>query len=207
MLETIKEGGWLMIPIFISSVVASAIILERLWSLDAKRILPKNLLPQVWVWLKNDQLDSIKLRKLHLSSPLGHILAAGLINYKDGKQAMTQAIERAAAETIRDLECYLSTLGIIAAVCPLLGLLGTVIGMIQVFGDIMFGVSAISSSLAGGISSALITTAAGLVVAIPAYIFHRYFVRKVELLILSLETESSKLVESIYSDNTIGVAA
>ena len=73
MLETIKEGGWLMIPIFISSVVASAIILERLWSLDAKRILPKNLLPQVWVWLKNDQLDSIKLRKLHLSSPLGHI--------------------------------------------------------------------------------------------------------------------------------------
>ena len=140
MLETIKEGGWLMIPIFISSVVASAIILERLWSLDAKRILPKNLLPQVWVWLKNDQLDSIKLRKLHLSSPLGHILAAGLINYKDGKQAMTQAIERAAAETIRDLECYLSTLGIIAAVCPLLGLLGTVIGMIQVFGDIMFGV-------------------------------------------------------------------
>ena len=207
MLETIKEGGWLMIPIFISSVVASAIILERLWSLDAKRILPKNLLPQVWVWLKNDQLDSIKLRKLHLSSPLGHILAAGLINYKDGKQAMTQAIERAAAETIRDLECYLSTLGIIAAVYPLLGLLGTVIGMIQVFGDIMFGVSAISSNLAGGISSALITTAAGLVVAIPAYIFHRYFVRKVELLILSLETESSKLVESIYSDNTIGVAA
>ena len=207
MLETIKEGGWLMIPIFISSVVASAIILERLWSLDAKRISPKNLLPQVWVWLKNDQLDSIKLRKLHLSSPLGHILAAGLINCKDGKDAMTRAIERAAAETIRDLECYLSTLGIIAGVCPLLGLLGTVIGMIQVFGDIMFGVSAISSNLAGGISSALITTAAGLVVAIPAYIFHRYFVRKVELLILSLETESSKLVESIYSDNTIGVAA
>ena len=84
-------------------------------------------------------------------------MAAGLINYKDGKDAMTRAIERAVAETIRDLECYLSTLGIIAAVCPLLGLLGTVIGMIQVFGDIMFGVSAISSNLAGGISSALIT--------------------------------------------------
>ena len=134
MLETIKEGGWLMIPIVMSSVVASAIILERLWSLDAKRISPKNLLPQVWVWLKNDQLDSVKLRKLHLSSPLGHILAAGLINHKNGKQAMTEAIERAAVETIRDLECYLSTLGIIAAVCPLLGLLGTVIGMIQVFG-------------------------------------------------------------------------
>ena len=188
-----------MLPILGCSILAAAIIVERFWSLDPNRVTPKNLLPQVWVWLKNDQLDSAKIRNLNLSSPLGHILAAGLSSRGDGKEAMTESTQRAGSLVIHEMESYLGALGVIAAICPLLGLLGTVTGMIQVFGEIMIGGAAIASPLAAGISSALLTTAAGLAVAIPAYVFHRYFSRRIEILILNLEQESSKLIESIYT--------
>ena len=199
MLEIMRSGGWLMLPILGCSILAAAIIVERFWSLDPNRVTPKNLMPQVWVWLKNDQLDSTKIRNLHMSSPLGHILAAGLSSRGDGKEAMTESTQRAGSLVIYEMESYLGTLGIIAAICPLLGLLGTVTGMVQVFGEIMTGGGAIASPLAAGISSALLTTAAGLAVAIPAYVFHRYFTRRIEILILNLEQESSKLIESIYT--------
>ena len=205
MLEIMRTGGWLMLPIILCSILATSIIVERLWSLGPHRVSPKNLLPQVWVWLKNDQLDATKLRKLHLSSPLGHILAAGLSCRRNGKEAMTESIERAAAQVIHEMESYLGVLGIIATICPLLGLLGTITGMIQVFGQVLAGTSAAASPLAEGISSALLTTAAGLTVAIPAYVFHRYFTLKIEMLTLNLEQESSKLIESIYTDKTIEV--
>ena len=199
MLEIMRSGGWLMLPILGCSILAAAIIVERFWSLDPNRVTPKNLMPQVWVWLKNDQLDSTKIRNLHMSSPLGHILAAGLSSRGDGKVAMTESTQRAGSLVIYEMESYLGTLGIIAAICPSLGLLGTVTGMVQVFGEIMTGGGAIASPLAAGISSALLTTAAGLAVAIPAYVFHRYFTRRIEILILNLEQESSKLIESIYT--------
>ena len=201
MIELMRAGGLLMIPIVICSVLITAIVIERLWTLDAKKVSPKNLVPQIWVWLKNDQLNSTKLKQLRESSPLGVILAAGLSSYKSGKDAMIESTETAASIVIHEMEYNLGTLGIIASICPLLGLLGTVTGMIQVFGETISS-SPATLSLAPGISSALITTAAGLIVAIPAYIFHRYFTRKIEILILNLEQETSKLITSIYTSET-----
>ena len=201
MIELMRAGGLLMIPIVICSVLITAIVIERLWTLDAKKVSPKNLVPQIWVWLKNDQLNSTKLKQLRESSPLGVILAAGLSSYKSGKEAMIETTQTAASIVIHEMEYGLGTLGIIASICPLLGLLGTVTGMIQVFGETISS-SPATLSLAAGISSALITTAAGLIVAIPAYIFHRYFTRKIEVLILNLEQETSKLITSIYTSET-----
>ena len=201
MIELMRAGGFLMIPIVICSVLITAIVIERLWTLDAKKVSPKNLVPQIWVWLKNDQLNSTKLKKLRESSPLGVILAAGLSSYKIGKDAMIESTETAASIVIHEMEYNVGTLGIVASICPLLGLLGTVTGMIQVFGETISS-SPATPFLATGISSALITTAAGLIVAIPAYIFHRYFTRKIEVLILNLEQETSKLITSIYTSET-----
>ena len=201
MIELMRAGGLLMIPIVICSVLITAIVIERLWTLDAKKVSPKNLVPQIWVWLKNDQLNSTKLKQLRESSPLGVILAAGLSSYKSGKDAMIESTETAASIVIHEMEYNIGTLGIVASICPLLGLLGTVTGMIQVFGETISS-SPATLSLAPGISSALITTAAGLIVAIPAYIFHRYFTRKIEVLILNLEQETFKLITSIYTSET-----
>tara|TARA_B100000959_G_scaffold176145_1_gene184380 strand:+ start:975 stop:1562 length:588 start_codon:yes stop_codon:yes gene_type:complete len=194
-----------MLPIILCSIVAIAIVIERFWTLSAARITPKYVLAQVWTWLKNNQLDSTKLRELRLSSPLGQILAAGLLSSKYGRQAMIDGIEQAAAQVIHDIERYLSALGTIAAITPLLGLLGTVVGMIRVFSEIMLQGTGNANALAGGISEALITTAAGLTVAIPTYIAHRFFMRRVESLVLNLELESIKLVDALHSDREVEV--
>ena len=203
MVEIIRAGGLLMLPIILCSIVAIAIVIERFWSLSASRITPKYVLAQVWTWLKNNQLDSSKLRELRLSSPLGQILAAGLLSSKYGRAAMIESIEQAAAQVVHDMERYLNTLGTIAAITPLLGLLGTVIGMIEVFTEIMIQGTGNANALAGGISQALITTAAGLSVAIPTYMFHRLFIRRVDSLVLSLEQESIKLVDALHSDRRV----
>ena len=200
MVEIVRAGGWLMFPILLCSIVAIAIVIERFWTLSATRISPKYVVAQVWTWLKNNQLDSTKLRELRLSSPLGQILAAGLLSSKHGRAAMIDSIEQTAAQVVHDMERYLNALGTIAAITPLLGLLGTVVGMIRVFSEIMLQGTGNANALAGGISEALITTAAGLPVAIPTYMFHRYFNRKVDSLVLSLEHESNKLVDAIHSD-------
>ena len=205
MVEIVSAGGWLMLPIILCSIVAIAIVIERFWTLSAARITPKYVLAQVWTWLKNNQLDSTKLRELRLSSPLGQILAAGLLSSKYGRQAMIDGIEQAAAQVIHDIERYLSTLGTIAAITPLLGLLGAVVGMIRVFSEIMLQGTGNANALAGGISEALITTAAGLTVAIPTYIAHRFFMRRVESLVLNLELESIKLVDALHSDREVEV--
>jgi biopolymer transport protein ExbB len=194
-----------MLPIILCSIVAIAIVIERFWSLSATRITPKHTLAQVWTWLKNNQLDSSKLRELRLSSPLGEVLAAGLLTSKHGRAAMIESIEQGAAQVIHDMERYLSTLGTIAAITPLLGLLGTVVGMIRVFNEIMLQGTGNANALAGGISEALISTAAGLTVAIPTYIWHRHFTRKVESLVLTLEQESIKLVDALHSDREVEV--
>ncbi len=205
MVEIVKAGGWLMLPIILCSIVAIAIIIERFWTLSAARITPKYVLAQVWTWLKNNQLDSAKMRELRLSSPLGQILAAGLLNSKYGREAMIESIEQAAAQVVHDMERYLNTLGTISAITPLLGLLGTVFGMIQVFSEITLQGTGNANALAGGISQALITTAAGLTVAIPTFMFHRYFTRKVDSLVLNLEQESIKLVDALHSDRKVEV--
>ena len=205
MIEIVRAGGWFMLPIILCSIVAIAIVIERFWTLNSNRITPKYVLAQVWTWLKNNQLDSAKLRELRLSSPLGQILAAGLLTSKYGRTAMVESIEQTAAQVVHDLERYLNTLGTIAAITPLLGLLGTVVGMIRVFSEIMLQGTGNANALAGAISEALITTAAGLSVAIPTFMAHRFFARKVDSLVLSLEQESMKLVDALHSDRKVEV--
>ena len=200
MLEMVTAGGWLMLPSLLCSVVALGICAERLVTLNPEKISPPHLLARVWTQLKNNEMDAPRLRTLRASSPLGAILAAGLGNAHLGREAMKSSIEEAASHVVHDLERYLNTLGTIAAVTPLLGLLGTVVGMIKVFTEIMAQGTGNASVLAGGISEALITTAAGLSVAIPALIMHRYFVGRIDAIVVSLEQETIKLVDALHGD-------
>jgi biopolymer transport protein ExbB len=203
--EIVIAGGWLMLPIILCSILAIAIVIERFWTLNVNRVAPRYAVGQIWTWIKNNELDSTRLRELRLASPLGQILAAGLLQARQGRDAMNSAISQSAAVVIHELERYLSTLGTIAAITPLLGLLGTVIGMIRVFTEIMVQGTGNPNALAGGISEALITTAAGLCVAIPAYACHRFFVRRVDTLVLALEQESGKLVDALHGDRRVDV--
>lgn len=198
MLEIVQSGGWLMVPILLCSIVAAAISVERLWTLQRSRITPKNLLAQVWGAIKTDDVDSQRLRELRAASPLGQVFAAGISNAKRGRDIMKEAMEEAAGQVSHSLERYLTSLGIIASVSPLLGLLGTVVGMIKVFTALMLEGAGNANVLAGGISQALITTAAGLSVAIPALIFHRFFMRRVDELVINMEQEASKLVDIMH---------
>lgn len=197
MLEIVQSGGWLMVPILLCSVIAAAICLERVWSLQRSRITPQNLLSQVWTALRNRELGADKLAELRASSPLGAVLAAGVANARRGREVMKEAMEEAAAQVTHDLERYLTTLGVIASIAPLLGLLGTVVGMIQVFNALMIEGAGNPGVLAGGISTALITTAAGLSVAIPALMCHRFFQRRIDDLVITMEQEAVKLVEML----------
>ena len=205
MFELVKSGGWLMLPIILCSIAVVAICIERYLALNPEKIAPKYLLADVWEWIKSNQLDANKLRELKSSSPLGRILAAGLSNTRQGRDIMKESVQEAASHVIHDLERYLNTLGTIAAVAPLLGLLGTVIGMIKVFTAIMLEGSGNAGVLAGGISEALITTASGLSVAIPALIMHRFYLRKIDEIVVELEQETTKLVDVLHSDRKVTV--
>jgi len=144
---------------------------------------------------------------LRADSPLGEILAAGLANSRHGREIMKECIEEAASRVIHELERYISTLGTIAAMAPLLGLLGTVLGMIDIFSAFMGSqMTANASVLAGGISKALVTTAAGLMVGIPAVFFHRFLLRRIDELVVGMEQEAIKLVEVIQGDREVEVA-
>jgi biopolymer transport protein ExbB len=200
LLEVVQAGGWLMLPIILCSIIAAAICVERLWSLKPSRIAPRHTLATVWGWLKKDEFDAKKLKTLRSGSPLGEILAAVLVNHRRGRGAMKESVEEAAGQVLHDLERYLTALGTIAAIAPLLGLLGTVIGMIDVFTVIRLQGTGDPNELAGGISEALITTAAGISVAIPSLIFHRMFTRRVDDLVLTMEQEANKLVELLHAE-------
>lgn len=204
MYEFVVAGGWMMLPILLCSVAALAICVERLWSLSPSKIAPQNLIAQVWVWIKEDDFDVERMRKLKMSSPLGYILAAGLTNSSQ-RDTMKESIEEAASHVIHDLERYLSPLGTVASITPLLGLLGTTVGMIKVFSEIMIKGTGDAQVLAGGISEALITTAAGLAVAIPALMMHRYFQRRIDGIVVQLEQQSLKLVDALHSNRQVDV--
>nr|WP_239547652.1 MotA/TolQ/ExbB proton channel family protein [Spongiibacter marinus] len=189
-----------MLPIILSSILALAICVERFLALNPDKVAPRNLLNQVWGWMQNKQLDNEKLRQLRKGSPLGEIIAAGLGNAKHGRDIMKESIEDAASHVIHELERYLNALGTIAAVTPLLGLLGTVVGMIRVFSEIMVQGTGNAGVLAGGISEALITTASGLCVAIPALIMHRYFLRRIDAIVVTMEQDTIKLINAVHGD-------
>lgn len=198
MWELIKAGGWIMLPILVCSVVALAFTIERCWALRRSRVIPRHLVAQVWHLLKSNSLESTQLRELRSGSPLGRMLAAGLANRHCSREIVLESIEDRGRHEAHDLERYLNTLGTIASVTPLLGLLGTVLGMIQVFSSISSAGLGHAAALAGGISQALITTAAGLMVAIPTLMVYRYFRGKVDGLVVDMEQESIKLVEVIH---------
>ena len=203
MLELLAAGGWLMVLILLSSIIVLAICIERLYTLNPKKIAPPHLLATVWKQLKAGEMDAQRIRALKQSSPLGRILAAGLANAFHGRDVMKESIQEAAGHVVHDLERYLNTLGTIAAIAPLLGLLGTVLGMIRVFAEIMTQGTGNASALAGGISEALITTAAGLTVAIPALVMHRYFTGRIDGIVVELEQETIKLVDALHSEENL----
>ena len=200
MFDFFEKGGLMLLPIILCSIVALGIIVERFWSLKRNKILPPDLVPQVWKLSREEKLDAMAIRRLKVDSPLGAILAAGLSNSRFGREIMKESIEEVGRQVAHDLERYLTALGTVSAITPLLGLLGTVVGMIKVFAAIMSQGVGDPSVLAGGISEALITTAAGLAVAIPSLMFHRYFEGRVDDLVLNMEEESLKLIEMIHGE-------
>ena len=202
MFELVKAGGWLMLPIIACSVIALAIIIERLWVLRSQRVVPDNLVAQVWQMHRNGQLTNAHLTAIRDGSPLGRMLYAGLINRNNSREVMKETIEEAGRQVVHELERYLNTLGTVASISPLLGLLGTVIGMIKVFAAITTAGVGNPTVLAGGISEALITTAAGLSVAIPSLMFHRYLSGRVERLVVRMEEEALKMVEVMQGERT-----
>ncbi len=195
MWEIVTAGGWLMLPIVACSIVALAIVGERFFTLRAEKVLPTNLVADVWRMASTRQLTEDKVKEIQQASPLGRVLAAGLHNRTQDREIMKASIEEVGGHVAHELGRYLNALGTIAAVTPLLGLLGTVVGMISVFTNITTVGVGNPAQLAGGISQALITTAGGLMVAIPALMFHRYFRGKVDGLVVDMEKESLKLVD------------
>ena len=198
MFELIRAGGFLMWPILACSIISMAIIAERFWSLRESKIAPTNLVANVWQWHKSEQLDAKRIQALRTNSPLGMILAAGLLNRKHSREKMKESIEEVGRLVAHSLERFLNTLGTISSITPLLGLLGTVIGMIKVFTVITSQGVGDPSILSEGISEALLTTAAGLSVAIPSLMFYRYFRGKVDDLVVTMEQEALKMVEVMH---------
>lgn len=195
MFELIKAGGWLMLPILLCSIISLAIVVERFWTLQGRRVTPQGLVLQAWKLARDGRLSDKAVENLRNGSPLGRVLAAGLVNMQHEREIMKEAIEDTGRHVVHELQKYLNTLGTIASISPLLGLLGTVIGMIKVFTVITTQGVGDPGVLAGGISEALITTAAGLSVAIPSLMFYRYFIGRVDELVITMEQEALKMVE------------
>lgn len=189
-----------MPPILLCSVVALAIVIERFWALQPQKINPDFLLGRIRRWHREGQLNADRVRALSEHSPLGRVLAAGLANLDVSREVMRENIEAAGRHVVLELDRFLNTLGTIASITPLMGLLGTVIGMIKVFAVITEQGVGDPTVLSGGISEALITTAAGLTVAIPSVLFHRYFRGRVNELVVEMEQEAIRLVEVIHGE-------
>lgn len=200
MFELIKTGGWVMWPIILSSIAAMAIIGERFWSLQKKFVTPSSLLPQVQQWLESNELDDARIELLRNSSPLGKILAAGLINRHHDREIIREAVEDAGRHVVPELERFLNTLGTIASITPFMGLFGTVIGMIDMFAGISTQGIGDPAVVAGGIATALVTTAAGIAVAIPSIMAYRYLRGRVNELLLDMEQDVIKLTEILHGE-------
>jgi len=190
----------MMWPLMICSIGAMGIVAERFWTLQRNKIMPHDLVTQVWKLHRENRLDDVTLRRLKTSSPLGRIIATGVSNSAHGREMMKESIEDVGRQVTHDLERFLDALGTIAEISPLLGLLGTVFGMIEIFSELMRHGAGDPTVLAGGISVALITTATGLAVAIPSLIFHRYFLRRVDDYVISMEMEATRLIEMMHGE-------
>ncbi len=200
MLALIQAAGWPIWPLIISSVLALAIIFERLYTLRRSLVLPANLLDQALTNLRQHGANPDLLRALYESSPLGRVLVAGIRNLGVSREMMKESLEESGRKVAHDLERYLMTLGTIASVAPLMGLLGTVVGMVEIFGAQAPTGGGNPAALAHGISVALYNTAFGLIVAIPSMIFYRYFRGRVDDYLVEMEQQAVRLVEIIYAE-------
>ena len=201
MFEIVKAGGIMMGPIILASIVTAAIFLERLWTLQTKRVLPAELTEKVWRWVEQGQIQDKHIAALQQNSPLGKILAAGLANRNRDRVVIREAIEDTGRHVVHELDRFIGTVGTIASLSPLMGLLGTVFGMIRTFNSITVSGIGNPASLAGGIAEALITTAAGLTVAIPALLAYKYLRGRVQTLVVQMEKEAIKLVEGLEAQS------
>jgi len=198
-LTIIEAAGWPIWPIIFASIVALGVIVERLWSLRQDQVVPPALLQVVVQEYRQKGVSADMLNRLAQGSPLGQVFAAGLKNAKSSREVMKESIEEAGRATTVELERFLTTLGTIASVSPLLGLLGTVIGMVEIFGAQTASGNS-PAVLAHGISVALYNTAFGLIVAIPSMIFYRFFRTRVETLVIEMEQQAIKLVEVVHGE-------
>lgn len=189
-----------MLPIILCSIISMGIITERFWSLRRNKVLPRHLVASVWHAIKQGNLTKEEVDDLEKRSALGKILVAGLKNRNQPREYIKVSIEERGREVIHELERFLNTLGTIASISPLLGLLGTVIGMINVFAAITKHGIGDPANLASGISEAMITTAAGLSVAIISLVFYRYFRRLVDSLVVEIEREAIKMVDVLHKN-------
>lgn len=199
MWSIIQAAGWPIWPLIFASVIALALIFERMWSLRESVVAPPGMVDRVLAQYKHDGLSAELVSKTAAQGPLGRVLATGLANVKSPRPVMREAIEEVGRVVSHDLGRFLTTLGTIAAMAPLLGLFGTVVGMIEIFGS----QSAAGSNpvqLAHGISVALYNTALGLIVAIPSMIFYRHFRARVDDFILEMEQQAVKLVELAHGE-------
>lgn len=197
MWEIVRAGGPIMWPIIVCSIAAAAIILERMWTLQEKRVLPGDLVQKIWQLVEANQINDKIIVALEQNSPLGKVLAAGLANRHRTREVMMERLEDTGRHVVHELERFLNTLGTIAGVTPLLGLLGTVTGIIKAFNAIQAGGMGDPRMLSGGIAEALITTAAGLCVAIPALIAYRYLRGKVDRIVIAMEKDAIRLADAV----------
>jgi biopolymer transport protein ExbB len=206
MWEIVRAGGPLMWPIILCSIAAAAIVLERLWTLQDRRVLPRELTQKVWQLIESNQVNDKVIAALEQNSPLGRVLAAGLVNRHRPREVLMERLEDTGRHVIHELERFLNTLGTIAAITPLLGLLGTVTGIIKAFNAIQAGGMGDPRALSGGIAEALITTAAGLVVAIPALFAYRLLRSKVDGIVVAMEKDAIRLADALENAHKPAVA-
>ena len=203
MLEILMAGGWALAPILVCSAMALAIILERFWTLRRKAVIPPELGEQVRAWARTRKLDPSHIDTLSKNSALGELLAAALNVRNRPREIIKERIEDTGRHVVHRLERFLNTLGTIALISPLLGLLGTVIGLIRMFLAVMVHGIGDAQQMAGGIGEALVCTALGLVVAVPAYVFHRFFRSKVSGLVVAMEKEATALLDELGAQATV----
>jgi biopolymer transport protein ExbB len=201
MWELVRAGGPFMAPIIICSIAAVGILLERLWTLQRKRVLPEELIKKLSSFAEGGQVSPKFIDALEKNSPLGRVLAAALANRDRGREIMMERVQDTGRHVVHELERFLNTLGTIASISPLLGLLGTVTGIIRAFNAVMLGGMGDPRLLAGGISEALITTAGGLAVAIPSFIAYRYLRGKVERIVVDMEKIAVTFADSLNAES------
>jgi biopolymer transport protein ExbB len=197
MWELVRAGGPFMWPIIACSIAAVGILLERLWTLQRKRVLPEELIKRVSQLAETNQVNPKVIEALEKNSPLGRVMAAALANRDRGRDIMMERVQDTGRHVVHELERFLNSLGTIASISPLLGLLGTVAGIINAFNAVMLGGMGDPRALAGGISEALITTAGGLAVAIPSFIAYRYLRGKVERIVIDMEKIAVSFADSL----------